>query len=224
MLVWQDMPCIGYYNKREQWGQGEDVYGAGEDYWALTDKCKENYYKEWTEIIEQFKKFQSIVVWVPFNEAWGQFKTPEIAAWTKQYDPTRLVNPASGGNHYTCGDILDLHRYPEPEMYLYDAQRVTVLGEFGGLGLVVQDHLWTPDRNWGYREYKNSTEVTDAYVKAANVLLDMVPRGFSAGVYTQTTDVEIEVNGIMTYDRKVIKMDEKRVREINQKLCHSLDK
>ena len=139
---------------------------------AESEAC---YRKEWKEIMDCLYSYPCIGVWVPFNEAWGQFKTPEIAAWTKQYDPTRLVNPASGGNHYTCGDILDLHRYPEPEMYLYDAQRVTVLGEFGGLGLVVQDHLWTPDRNWGYREYKNSTEVTDAYVKAANVLLDMVP-------------------------------------------------
>ena len=76
-----------------------------------------------------------IAAWVPFNEAWGQFKTPEIAEWTKEYDPTRLVNPASGGNHYTCGDMLDLHHYPAPEMYLYDAQRANVLGEYGGIGL-----------------------------------------------------------------------------------------
>lgn len=79
-----------------------------------------------------------------FNEAWGQFKTSEIAEWTKQYDPTRLVNPASGGNHYTCGDMLDLHNYPGPEMYLYDAQRATVLGEYGGIGLVLKNHLWEP--------------------------------------------------------------------------------
>ncbi len=75
----------------------------------------------------------------PFNEAWGQFKTSEIAEWTKQYDSTRLVNPASGGNHYTCGDMLDLHNYPGPEMYLYDAQRATVLGEYGGIGLVFEE-------------------------------------------------------------------------------------
>ena len=218
IILWQDMPSG---DGNPQWQMTQYFTGTERNRSAESEAC---YRKEWKEIMDCLYSYPCIGVWVPFNEAWGQFKTPEIAAWTKQYDPTRLVNPASGGNHYTCGDILDLHRYPEPEMYLYDAQRVTVLGEFGGLGLVVQDHLWTPDRNWGYREYKNSTEVTDAYVKAANVLLDMVPRGFSAGVYTQTTDVEIEVNGIMTYDRKVIKMDEKRVREINQKLCHSLDK
>ena len=81
------------------------------------------------------------VVWVPFNEAWGQFKTEKIAEWTKAYDPSRLVNPASGGNHYRTGDILDLHKYPAPELYLYDAQRVTVLGEFGGIGLPLEGHL-----------------------------------------------------------------------------------
>ncbi len=94
--------------------------------------------------------YPCIGTWVPFNEAWGQFKTVEIAEWTKQYDPTRLVNPASGGNHYTCGDMLDLHNYPQPEMYLYDAQRATVLGEYGGIGLVLKDHIWEPNRNWGY--------------------------------------------------------------------------
>ncbi len=76
--------------------------------------------------------YPSIAVWVPFNEAWGQFKTEEIVEWTKAYDPGRLVNAASGGNHYRTGDILDLHNYPGPELYLYDAERATVLGEYGG--------------------------------------------------------------------------------------------
>ena len=94
-----------------------------------------NYRKEWKEIIDCLYSYPSIAVWVPFNEAWGQFKTPEIVAWTKEYDPSRLVNPASGGNHYTCGDILDLHHYPGPNMFLYDPRRATVLGEYGGIGL-----------------------------------------------------------------------------------------
>ena len=74
------------------------------------------------EIMDALYSYPCIGTWIPFNEAWGQFKTPEIVEWTKQYDPTRLVNPASGGNHYTCGDMLDLHNYPAPELYLYDAQ------------------------------------------------------------------------------------------------------
>ena len=159
---------------------------------------------------------------MPFNEAWGQFKTQEIAEWTKQYDPSRLVNPASGGNHYQCGDILDLHKYPAPELYLYDAQRATVLGEYGGIGLVLKDHLWEPDRNWGYVQYSSSKEATDQYVSYAEMLYNLIAKGFSAAVYTQTTDVETEVNGLMTYDRKVIKLDEARVKEINQKICKAL--
>jgi hypothetical protein len=163
-------------------------------------------------------------VWVPFNEAWGQFKTKEIAEWTKQYDPSRLVNPASGGNHYPVGDILDLHNYPQPDLYLYDAQRATVLGEYGGIGLALKDHLWEPNRNWGYVQFDNSKDVTDEYVKYAEMLKPLILHGFSAAVYTQTTDVEVEVNGLMTYDRAVVKMDESRIRKVNQEICRILDK
>ena len=109
-------------------------------------------------------------------------------------------------------------------MYLYDTKRVTVMGEYGGIGLVVADHLWEPDRNWGYVQFKNSDEATEAYLKYTNMLKDMIERGFSAGVYTQTSDVEVEVNGLMTYDRKVIKLNEQKIRELNQSICHSLDK
>lgn len=120
----------------------------------------------------------------------------------KNYDPTRLVNPASGGNHFTCGDILDIHSYPSPEMFLYDAQRVNVLGEYGGIGLVVKNHLWEPKRNWGYIQFNSEKEATNEYIKYAEILKRLIERGFSAAVYTQLTDVEIEVNGLMTYDRK----------------------
>ena len=179
--------------------------------------------KEWQEIMDYLYSNPCIGVWVPFNEAWGQFETAEIAQWTKTHDPTRLVNPASGGNHYPCGDMLDLHHYPDPEMYLYDAKRATVLGEYGGIGMAAEGHLWEPDRNWGYVQFKTPAEVTEAYLRYTGMLLDMIPRGFSAGVYTQTSDVEIEVNGLMTYDRKKIKIDETKVREINQAICRSLE-
>ena len=168
------------------------------------------YRKEWKDIIDCLYSYPCIGTWVPFNEAWGQFKTSEIAEWTKSYDPSRLVNPASGGNHYVCGDILDLHNYPAPEMYLYDAQRVTVLGEYGGIGWVVPGHIWESNRNWGYVQFNSSKEVTDEYVKYAEKLYELIDRGFSGAVYTQTTDVEFEVNGLMTYDRKIIKVDEKK--------------
>ena len=218
IIVWQDMPSG---DKNPEWQMRQYFDGRERQRSAVSEA---NYRKEWKEIMDYLYSYPCIGVWVPFNEAWGQFKTAEIAEWTKQMDPSRLVNPASGGNHYQCGDMLDLHNYPAPNLYLYDATRPTVLGEYGGIGLVEKEHLWVPDRIWGYVQFNSSKEATDEYVKYANILLDLIPKGFSGAVYTQTTDVEIEVNGLITYDRKVIKLDEARVREINQKICNSLKK
>ena len=216
IIVWQDMPSG---DGGPQWQNRKYFDGTEMKRSAESEAC---YRKEWKEIMDCLYSYPCIGTWVPFNEAWGQFKTPEIAEWTKQYDPTRLVNPASGGNHYTCGDMLDLHNYPQPEMYLYDAQRATVLGEFGGIGLVLKEHLWEPNRNWGYVQFNSSKEATDEYVKYADMLYKLIDKGFSAAVYTQTTDVEVEVNGLITYDRKVIKLDEERVREANTRICNAL--
>ena len=216
VIVWQDMPNgdRGPEWQSRQYFKGVEMVHSAES--------EANYRREWKEIIDLLYSNPCVEVWVPFNEGWGQFKTPDIAAWTKAYDPSRLVNPASGGNHYTCGDILDLHNYPGPDLYLYDPMRATVLGEYGGIGLVMKDHLWMPDRNWGYVKFNNPEEVTTEYIKYAEHLLQLIPRGFSAGVYTQITDVEGEVNGLMTYDRKEIKVNEKKIREMNQKICNSL--
>lgn len=218
IMVWQDMPS----------GDGGPVWQMRQYFdgaeWQRSPESEANYRKEWKEIMDYLYSNPCIAVWVPFNESWGQFKTAEIARWTKSYDPTRSVNPASGGNHYTCGDVLDLHNYPQPDIYLYDAKRVTVLGEYGGIGMAADGHLWEPERNWGYVQFKTPEEVTDAYLKYTGMLRDMIGRGFSGGVYTQTSDVEIEVNGLMTYDRKVIKIDEQKVREMNRSLCKALDK
>ena len=219
LIVWQDMPNGG---PSPQW-QARNYFNGTEVIRSAASEA--NYRKEWKEIIDCLYSYPSIAVWVPFNEAWGQFKTPEIVAWTKEYDPSRLVNPASGGNHYTCGDILDLHHYPGPNMFLYDPRRATVLGEYGGIGLVVEGNTWVNDKkNWGYVKFNTSDEVTNEYIKYGRHLLELIRKGFSAAVYTQTTDVEGEINGLMTYDRKVIKMNEAKVREINQQICNSLNK
>ncbi len=217
ILVWQDMPSGDMDN---QWKPR--VYNGGADR-QRTEASIANYYQEWKEIMDLCVSNPSVVVWVPFNEAWGQFDTEKVVAWTKAYDPSRLVNPASGGNHRPCGDILDLHNYPGPDMFLFDPIRVNVLGEYGGIGLAVEDHLWWNKRNWGYIQFKNSDEVTAEYVKYAKQLKDFVKKGFSAAVYTQTTDVEGEVNGLMTYDRKVIKINEAQVRAINQEVIRSMN-
>ena len=219
IIVWQDMPNGD--RGPEEWQMHRYFDGVER---IRSAESEANFRKEWKEIMDYLYSYPSVGVWVPFNEAWGQFKTPEIVEWTKQYDPSRLVNPASGGNHYTVGDMLDLHQYPAPKLYLYDAQRATVLGEYGGIGWANKEHLWEPDCNWGYVQFNSAKEVTDEYVKYAEQLKQLIRQGFSAAVYTQTTDVEVEVNGLMTYDRKLVKVDEERVRKVNREICNILGK
>ena len=219
MLVWQDMPSIED-NHENVWGNR--AYDTGTDY-PVTQEGKDNYYKEWGEVIAAFKGFPCIVVWVPFNEGWGQFDTEDVVQFTRAQDPTRLINYASGGNFVHCsGDILDLHNYPHPEMYLYDKEYINVLGEYGGIGWPVEGHLWQPERNWGYVQFKSADEVLDTYEKYAEMLIDLIDDGFAGAIYTQTTDVEIEVNGLMTYDRKVVKLDQERLHAINTKVIESM--
>ena len=218
IIVWQDMPSGG---RGPGWVTDRYFDGALS---CRTPESEATYKKEWKEIIDYLYSVPSIGVWVPFNESWGQFKTPEIVEWTKSYDPSRLVNPASGGNHYPVGDILDIHNYPDPEMYFYDASRANVLGEYGGIGRKIEGHTWVPEQGWGYVEYDTEEKVTDTYVEYANKLLNLIPRGFSAAVYTQTTDCEVELNGLMTYDREVVKLNEERIREINLKISNYFKK
>lgn len=214
MLVWQDMPSGDHGN---HWDPQK--YNGGTDK-VRTAESEENFYQEWTEIMDMLISNPSVVVWVPFNEAWGQFKTEDVALFTKDYDPSRLVNPASGGNHRACGDMIDLHNYPGPRMFLFDAERVNVLGEYGGIGLALDNHLWLNDRNWGYIQFKSPQEVTNQYIQYTDELKNLIDKGFAAAVYTQTTDVEGEVNGLMTYDRKVVKVDEQAVRKANQSVIN----
>jgi beta-galactosidase/beta-glucuronidase len=216
MMVWQDMPSITD-SRTNSWETQK--YGGTDS--QLTADEKANYRREWKNIMESLRIFPSIVVWVPFNEAWGQFDTEEITAYTREIDDSRLINPASGGNFRLCGDILDLHHYSEPGMVLYNKDYVNVLGEYGGIGLVVDGHIWQPDRNWGYVRYQSGEEVLKVYGDYAEMLKGLIAKGFSAAVYTQTTDVEIEVNGLMTYDRKV-KVDEAGLRAINRSVIESM--
>ncbi|MDR1879973.1 MAG: beta-galactosidase [Tannerellaceae bacterium] len=218
ILVWQDMPSgdLGNHWTPSQYNGGNDRKRSPASLAA--------YHQEWKEIVDLCISNPSVVVWVPFNEGWGQFDTEKIAEWTAQYDPSRLVNPASGGNHRPCGHIMDIHNYPAPAMYLFDPERVNVLGEYGGIGLPLEEHLWWQKRNWGYVQFKNSDEVTAEYVKYAGQLKELVKRGFSGAVYTQTTDVEGEVNGLMTYDRKQVKINEAAVRKANQDVINALTK
>jgi len=216
MLVWQDMPNG---DEGADW-RGPSGYDGRE--MQRTAQSAHQFRKEWKEIMDDFYHFPSIVMWVPFNEGWGQFNTVEIIKWTMQYDPSRLVNGPSGGNFFPAGHTVDQHQYPGPGMPdlnlhapLITEGRVLILGEFGGLGLPLIDHLWQSDKNWGYRNYSDRAELLNNYRKLIERIPLLIDKGLAAAIYTQTTDVEGEVNGLMTYDREIIKMNPAEVHKVN---------
>lgn len=220
VMVWQDMPSGDMGGNRWDMRSGQ-ISGFNRDK-QRSEESETYYRKEWKAIMDAAYNFPSIVVWIPFNEAWGQFKTKEITEWTMKYDPSRLVNSASGGNFFYTGHILDIHQYPDPQMpdpeIFGNRGQALVLGEFGGLGLPVEEHTWQDKNNWGYQSFKNKDELLNRYKKLMTDLKRLIPLGLSAAVYTQTTDVEIETNGILTYDRKVIKMSEAELSELHNAL------
>jgi hypothetical protein len=200
LLVWQDMPSGGI--ERTQFirpDAKEDAKFAPEDAKQFRTELK--------AMIDHLRFFPCIVVWVPFNEGWGQHDTNDILKWVKEYDPSRLVNGPSGWTDRGFGDLKDMHMYPGPGMFPVMPDRVSVLGEFGGLGLPLKGHLWKESDNWGYRTLKTTEELRQGYHTLMRRLHPLVGKGCAAAVYTQTTDVEVEVNGLMTYDREVIKFD-----------------
>jgi glycosyl hydrolase family 2 len=183
-LVWQDMPSAE--NK--------------------TPEGRADFEAELSRMIDALRNHPSIVMWVPFNEGWGQHDTERYVAFVHEKDPSRLVNNASGWTDKHVGDVSDLHSYPGPALPLPDSTRALVLGEFGGLGLPLPGHTWLDRSNWGYRSFTNLNQLGDAYRGLIQRLRPMIADGLAASIYTQTTDVEIEVNGMMTYDRGVVKL------------------
>jgi hypothetical protein len=201
LLVWQDMPSGGMPSR------GQLIPPDAKEDATFTDAEKKQFRTELKAMIDSRRFFPCIVVWVPFNEGWGQHDTNDVLKWVKGYDPTRLVNGPSGWADRGYGDMKDAHIYPGPGMFPVVPDRASVLGEFGGLGLPLKGHLWKDTDNWGYRSFKTTDELRSNYQLLTRRLHPLVGKGLCAAVYTQTTDVEVEVNGLMTYDREVIKLD-----------------
>lgn len=219
LLVWQDMPSGDLGGNH--WDMRPGLTTGRQHDKDRTPESEAIYRTEWKAIMDALHNHPSIVVWVPFNEAWGQFKTVEITEWTMQHDPSRLVNSASGGNFYPTGQIMDIHNYPDaimPRPELYGDKQILTLGEFGGLGLPIEGHTWQDKDNWGYQSFRNVEELTKRYSGLVDDLARLIPMGLSAAVYTQTTDVEIETNGLITYDREVVKIPAEELRRLHQKL------
>jgi len=206
LLVWQDMPS------------GDKYIGGNDPDIQRSPESARQFEAELKAMIVTFYNHPSIVMWVPYNEGWGQWDTPRIVDLIKKLDPTRLVNNTSGWADRGVGDVHDIHRYPGPAAPPVEENRAAVLGEFGGLGLPVKGHTWQEERNWGYRSYKTREKLTDAYLVLLENLRSLIGGGLCAGIYTQTTDVEIEVNGFMTYDRAMIKMDVEKAAAANRRL------
>lgn len=216
MMVWQDMPSG---EKGSKWNNRLGMEGGSD--MIRTEESENIYMNEWKAIISFLINSPCIIAWVPFNEAWGQFKTEEITKWTMQMDPSRLVNSASGGNFHETGHILDVHNYPGPVMpkpEIFGSKQALVLGEFGGLGLPVEGHTWLDKNNWGYQTFQNADTLFSTYSGFLRQMVPFIQRGLSAAIYTQTTDVEIETNGLMTYDRKIIKNPEIKLKEATRQL------
>ena len=228
MLVWQDMPSGG--TKQHKW-MTLIVPNIG------IDKIKDNNYKlfsrkspesrerfwiEYKEMLNQLFNCTSIAMWVPFNEAWGQFDANEVANWTKQFDPTRTVDHASGWHDQGGGDIKSLHVYFKPVRIKKDKNRVLCLTEFGGYVYKDMAHSFNPDHTYSYKTFKTQQDFNKGLKKLfEREVIRLIPKGLSASVYTQVSDVEDEVNGIYTYDRKVLKVDGEMMKDINNQIAQA---
>jgi len=182
-----------------------------------------DYMRELREVVEHLYNFTCIGMWVPFNEGWGQFDARATAEWLKLYDPTRPIDHASGWFDQGGGDCHSLHVYFKSLPKLKpDEKRAAILSEFGGYSLKHEGHLWNCDKNFGYKKFKTSDNLTEAYISLLEKqLMPLIEQGLSGAVYTQLADVEIETNGFVSYDRAIMKMDVSRVREVHEKLLNT---
>ncbi|WP_326609235.1 AbfB domain-containing protein [Streptomyces scopuliridis] len=208
LLVWQDMPAMDTAKTPD---------AAARTQWEA----------EYHAVIDQHRSSPSLVMWVNQNEGWGQYDQARIADEVKAYDPSRLVNNMSGVN--CCGsvdggngDVVDNHIYVGPGNTAPTATRAAVLGEFGGLGYKVPGHEWYPGGGFSYEDQPSLAALNDRLVGLLDsIRVGQLPAGLSASVYTEITDVENEVNGLLTYDRQVVKADAARVRAANQALIQA---
>jgi hypothetical protein len=174
-----------------------------------TPEAKAQFEVELERVIEAYRNHPCIIMWVPFNEGWGQYDTERIVQKIKKQDPSRVVNNASGWTDMKCGDVFDAHTYPVPGSPRPEPKRAAVIGEYGGLGFNLAGHMWKKE-GWGYQTFQNFDDLNARFEDLCLTLRKRVADpGISAAVYTQTSDIEVENNGLMTYDREVFKVDPK---------------
>jgi beta-galactosidase/beta-glucuronidase len=225
LIVWQDMPNggtggadwvaylaigLGITTPDDLW---MSRFGRGEA------DGRERFRAELAEMLETLYHFPCIAAWVPFNEGWGQFESRRVAEWLKQADPTRLVDAASGWFDRGAGDFQSRHIYSIKLRRGSPDGRSFALTEFGGYSLKIPGHVWNEEKRFGYKFFETPEALTEAYVKLLEEQLSpLIAEGLAVAIYTQTTDVEIEINGYLTYDRRVEKMEAAVLREAHARL------
>jgi hypothetical protein len=244
ILVFQDMPSDPPRND----GTFSPDNGYETDTWRYGF-----YRRDLKRVIDHLYNVPSIVNWVPYNEGWGQpgeFLTHTTLDWVKSYDPSRLVNGPSGWDDWQGGksrvtyanwnewkdsrhapdgeceaaDIIDRHDYgPRPTVFPANSRRISLLGEFGGINLKVPGHIWNPKGHFGYQSRADKAELEKAYVELWEHIAGLVPGGLAGVIYTQTSDVEIETNGLLTYDRKVLKYNPEKTSAVQAKCIKALE-
>ncbi|UYP44821.1 Beta-galactosidase [Candidatus Lokiarchaeum ossiferum] len=232
MLVWQDMPNGG--GKGVIYRQGiismllkkkirDDRHYAFSGY--KDPALRSNFETELIEMLDGLYNVPSIAIWVPFNEAWGQFDSERISAMIKNHDPSRLVDHASGWFDQGCGDFKSIHNYSQKiKLPALESQRVIIFSEFGGYTLMIDDHLWNPKKKFGYKKFQNIAEMQSKFKDLfLQKIKPLIKQGLSGIIYTQTSDVEIEYNGLVTYDRKVVKFDSEILRKIHLELYQEIN-
>jgi beta-galactosidase/beta-glucuronidase len=219
MLVWQDMPYGGNLVR----GSLSQMLFKGKKLW-VTKEYKKNqivinqFEHELKRMVESLYNHPSVITWVLFNEGWGQHRTVELTDKIREWDNTRLINSASGWVDMKVGDMRDIHKYPGPKIPDIEQDRVAVNGEFGGLGQLIPDHSWVGTRYWAYKTYKTKDELRDHYAMLIDEVVQLKKMGLTTAIYTQITDVEQEINGFLTYDRKVKKYDANFLQQKNSSL------
>ena len=212
MLVWQDMPSgFNRQLRNNRKDEGEPL---------RLSSSREQHELELRRMIGALYNHPCIVMWVIHNEGWGQYETPALTAWVKAIDPSRWCNSVTGWLDQNQGDVFDIHTYEAPPLAAANQRdRAIVIGEYGGVGWPVTGHLWNPEmRNWGYQTYQTKDEYLAALRAKIEALVPMTANGLSAAVYTQTSDVEGEVNGLLTYDRRIEKTTPAALAELNRAL------
>lgn len=212
MLVWQDM-----------------VTCAGSD-----SQSHDEFEKENTENLAQLHNFPSIVIWVLFNEGWNRYDQQKLTEWMKQTDPSRVINGHTGENYdrtapkdlndkWVLSDLTDIHDYPGPGIPPYIPGKARVLGEWGGVRVPTLNHQWDEDNGWGYVQTK-AVDFARQYQFMIKHLKVYEEEGLSGSIYTEPFDVETEENGLMTYDREIIKIAPEQLRQFNKILLPQAEK